>query len=181
MQDRQRQECPNGHENHETDVGAIVDRARRGPVIIHSKWNEATNHSAQVEDAPEQGNVGALPIMRRVRRHDRTLCSPEEAGADAEEGAGDDGEHLALVVVVVEKGAGVEDIGRTPTEQGELRAQDVVDPAAENAEDGEGGVEGGVGVVGCGVVDLASAAHAGEGVEHAGAAETDESDQDDLN
>lgn len=59
-------------------------------------------------------------------------------------------------------------------------AEDVVDSAAENAEDGEASVEGGVGVVGGGVVDLTAAAHAGEGVEHAGAAETDDSDEGDL-
>jgi len=86
-----------------------------------------------------------------------------------------------LVVVVVEEGAGVEDVGRATCEKGEVGSEDVVDSAAEDAEDCEGGVERGEGVIGSGGVDLAAAAHAGEGVEHAGAAKAYQPDKNDLN
>lgn len=72
---------------------------------------------------------------------------PEETGTDAEDGAGDDGEELVLVVVVVEEGTGVEDVGGATCEESEVGSEDVIDAAAEDAEDGEGGVEGGEGVV----------------------------------
>ena len=49
-----------------------------------------------------------------------------------------------------------------------MRGRNVVDGTAEDAEVGEGGVEGGVGSI---MFDLAVADHAGEGVEHARAAE----------
>lgn len=52
-----------------------------------------------------------------------------------------------MLVVVVEEGAGVEDVGGAAGHEGEFGAEDVVDAAAEDAEDGEGGVECGVGVV----------------------------------
>lgn len=52
-----------------------------------------------------------------------------------------------LVVVVVEEGAGVEDVGGATCEECEVGSEDVVDAAAEDAEDGEGCVEGGEGVV----------------------------------
>lgn len=83
-------------------------------------------------------------------------------------------------MVVVEEGTGVEDVGGATGEEGEVGAEDVVDATAEDAEDGEGGVESSEGVVGgCGI-DLATASHAGEGVEHAGAAKTDETNKHDL-
>ena len=116
----------------------------------------------------------------RVWRHDGALAGPEEAGADSEDCSGDNSESLVLVVVVVEEWAGVEDVGGAGGEESEAGAEDVVDAATEDAEDGEGGIEGGGGVVRGGRIDLASAAHAGEGVEHARAAETDQSDQTHL-
>ena len=101
------------------------------------------------------------------------MRGPKEACSYSENGAGNNGEGLVLVVVVVEEGTGVEDIGGAACEEGEVGSEDVVDAAAEDAEDGKGGVECGEGVVGGGGLDLAAATHPGEGVEHAGAAEAD--------
>ena len=84
-------------------------------------------------------------------------------------------------MVVVQEGAGVEDVGGATCEKGEVGSEYVVDAAAEDAEDCEGGVERGEGVIGSGGVDLAAATHAGEGVEHAGAAKAHQPDKNDLN
>lgn len=87
------------------------------------------------------------------------MCSPQEACSYAEESAGENDEGLVVVVIVVEEGGCVEDIGGTTCEKGEVGSEDVVDAAAEDAEYGEGGVEGSEGVVGGSVVHLASTTH----------------------
>lgn len=111
-QDGQRQNSPNGHKYHESYVGSVVDSGSRvTAIVIQNEGNEATDDTPHVEDAPEDGNVSAFPILRRVGGHDGALRGPEEPCADAEDGAGDDGEELVLVVVVVEEGACVEDVG----------------------------------------------------------------------
>lgn len=89
------------------------------------------------------------------------MAGPEETGADTEKSAGNDGESLMFVVVVVEEGSGVEDVCGAAGEEGESGTKDVVDSAAENAEDGEGGVESGVGIIRGGVVNLTTTTHAG--------------------
>lgn len=76
-------------------------------------------------------------------------------------------------MIVVEESAGIEDVGAATGGESEARAEDAVDSAAEDAEYGEGGVKGSVGVVSGGGVHLSTTAHAGEGVEHAGATKAD--------
>lgn len=66
-----------------------------------------------------------------------------------------------FVVVVVEEGSGIEDVGGTAGEESEPGTKDVVDTAAEDTEDCEGGVESGIGVVCGGMVNLTTTAHAG--------------------
>ena len=170
------------HEGHEADVGAVVDADGLlvVAVVVEGEGEEAAEDAAEVEEAPEEGDVGAPAVGRRVGGHDGALRRPEEAGAGAEDGAGRDGEGLGGVVVVVEEGAGVERVGEGAQQERDARAEEVVRGAAEDAEDGEAGVEGGVGVVGGVVVDLAAAAEAGERVEHARAAEADEAQQGHL-
>lgn len=170
------------HERHEGDVGGVVDAGGvGGAVVVEGEGEEATEDAAEVEEAPEEGDVGAAAGRGWVWRHDGALRGPEESGPDAEEGAGGDGEGLAGgVVVVVEEGGGVERVGEGAGEEGDARAEEVVGGAAEDAEDGEAGVEGGVGVVGGGVVQLPAAAEPGQGVEHARAAEAHQPDQGHL-
>lgn len=64
-----------------------------------------------------------------------------------------------MVMIVIEEGTCVEDIGGTTYEECEVGSKDVVDGAAEDAGDRESGVESGEGVVGSSVVHLASTTH----------------------
>ena len=149
--------------------------------LVWHASQKSSDDATHIVNAPENRDVCPLSIRGRVRRHDGTLAGPEDAGADSEDCTGDNSESLVLLVVVVEEWAGVEDVGGAGGEEGKAGAEDVVDAAAEDAEDSEGGEEGGGGVVGGSRIDPASAAHAGEGVVHARAAETDQSDETHLN
>ena len=181
-QNGQRQNSPGGHKSHEAYVGSVVDGGSSvATVVVQNEGNQTTDDTPHVENAPEDGNVSAFAILWRVGGHDGALRRPEEAGTDSQNGAGDDGEELVLVVVVVQEGAGVEDVGGATCEEGEVGSEDVVDAAAEDTEDCEGGVEGGEGVIGNGVLELAAATHAGEGIEHAGAAKAYQPHKNDLN
>eukprot|EP00252_Welwitschia_mirabilis_P014246 TRINITY_DN31344_c0_g1_i1.p3 TRINITY_DN31344_c0_g1~~TRINITY_DN31344_c0_g1_i1.p3 ORF type:complete len:123 (-),score=6.15 TRINITY_DN31344_c0_g1_i1:8-376(-) len=79
-------------------------------------------------------------------------------------------------MVIVEKGARVEDVGGASGGDGDGGAEDVVDASAQEAEDSKGRVERRVGVVGSSVVLLAAPSHPSERVEHARTAETDRRD-----
>lgn len=83
-------------------------------------------------------------------------------------------------MVIVEEGPRVEDIGGTACEEGYVGSEDIVNGAAEDAENSEGGVKGGERVVGDGGVDLTTTSHSREGIEHTGTAETDQTDENDL-
>lgn len=85
-----------------------------------------------------------------------------------------------MVVIVVKERAGVEDVSQASREKRQMGSEDVVDSAAEDSEDGEGGVECDEGVVGSRRVDLTTATHAGESVEHSRTAKADQSDKDYL-
>ena len=83
-------------------------------------------------------------------------------------------------MVVVDEGTRVEDIGGTACEDGYVRSEDIVDGAAEDAEDSEGRVKGSERVVGDSGVDLTTTSHSRERIEHAGTAEADQTNEDDL-
>ena len=172
------------HEGYEGDVRAVVDDTGRllvAAVVVEGEREETAEDAAEVEDAPEEGDVGAPAVRRRVRGHHGALRRPEETRAGAEQRARRDGERLRLrVVLVVEEGAGVEWVGERAQHQRRARAKEVLRAAAEDGEDGEAGVERRVGLVGRGGVDLVAAAQAGQRVEHAGAAEADEPQQGHL-
>lgn len=150
-------------------------------MVVEDEGDQPPDDASHIEDAPEEGNIGALPVRRRVGGHDGPLAGPEEPGADPEYGSGDDGEGLVVVVVVVEERASVEDVGGAASGEGEAWPEDVVDSTTEDAKDSEGRVESGVGVIGSRVVDLTAAAHTGESVEHAGTAKADKPDEAHLN
>ncbi|KAJ0898002.1 hypothetical protein HanRHA438_Chr08g0351891 [Helianthus annuus] len=71
-------------------------------MIIHNKGYQTTNNTTHIKNRPKQRYICPFPLGRRVRRHDSTLAGPEEAGAHAKEGAGEDNKGLFFVVVVVE-------------------------------------------------------------------------------
>ena len=64
------------HEDDESNVGAVVDRASL-VIDVLAKRNESANDRAQVEDHPEPGNESALLPLERVGHHHGTLCAPE--------------------------------------------------------------------------------------------------------
>lgn len=97
------EQCPRGHEAHEGDVGAVVDRGGGRAAVVEDEGDETADDAPHVEDAPEDGDVRALAAGRRVRGHDGALACPEEASPDAEHRPGDDGEGLLVAVVVVQE------------------------------------------------------------------------------
>ncbi|TKW55711.1 hypothetical protein CTA1_9858 [Colletotrichum tanaceti] len=177
------EEGEEGAEHHEDDeggVGAVGDGAAGGLVDVLAEGDEGADDGAEVEDHPEPRDVAALLVLGRVGHHDGALAGPEQAGADAEEGAGEDDEALVLVVGVGEEGGGVDAVAEAAEAEGQAQAEAVGKGAGEEGGDGKGGVEGRVGVVGGLCRDLAAAAEAAEGVEHAGAQEADEGDHEEL-
>jgi hypothetical protein len=141
-------------------------------VIIENERKETANYAAHVEDGPENREVDALAVLLGIGGQDGALGCPEKSSSDPEDCSSNNDEELAVDVVVIEKRAGVEDVGRAGGDESAAGAEDIVDSTAEDAEDGESGVQSGVGVVCCIVIHLAAAAHAGERVEHPRPAET---------
>ena len=76
------------------------------------KWDEGTDHTTQVEDHPEGGNVFALVLLRRIRHHDGTLSSPQHSGAKTEQGSRKDDKAAVAVMVVREDGDNVEAVAK---------------------------------------------------------------------
>ena len=90
-------------------------------MVIEKKRDETSDHTAHVEYTPEQRNIRALPVGRRVGGHNGPLRHPEKSGADTQKGSGGDGERLVFVVVVVEKRAGIEAVSAASGEKGNFR------------------------------------------------------------
>ena len=83
-------------------------------------------------------------------------------------------------MVVAQQTRHIQSIAKAAEGKRDADAQTVRKGAREEADDGEGGVEGGERVVGGLCVDLATSAEAVDGVEHAGAEEADEGDEEEL-
>ena len=184
VQDRQLEDGVDGHEAHEAhepNVSIVVHECNLAPFVSQNEGDEPANDAPHIEDALEQRYVWTLSPWQGVQRHDSSLPHPEQSCSDSEDGAGDNGEGLVLVVVVVKERAGVEDVGWATSEEGEVGAEDVVDATTQDAEDGEGGVKGDVRIIGGGGIHLPTSPHPGKGIEHAWTSEVYQANQTDLN
>lgn len=149
-------------------------------VVVEGEGDEAAHNATKVEDTPEKGDVEAFAGGGWVGGHHGALASPEEAGAQAEEGTSGDDKGLAGVMIVIQIRTHIQDVERAAKEEGFVRTKEVIDSAAQEAEDSEGGVEGGVSIVGSVRVYLATGTHAIYSIEHAWTAEADEANERDL-
>lgn len=146
----------------------------------HVATYQRPDYGAEVEDHPEPRDVPALVVLLGVRHHDGALGGPEHTGAEAEEGAGEVDEADILVMGVGEEGGDVDGVADAAERERHAHTEDVGDGAGEEGDDGEGRVQGRVGLGGGADVGQAHAAHAAEGVEHAGAQEADHGDHEEL-
>ena len=141
---------------------------------------QASNHSAQVENHPEPGDVAALGSFRWVRHHDGTLGAPQQTSAYTEQRTGESGEAQVLCVVVGQVRRHINGIANTANGQSSADAELVGEGSGEKANNGEGRVQSRVCAIVCGRIELASAAHAVESIEHTRAHEAHDGDNDQL-
>jgi len=147
---------------------------------VQKHTDQAANDSTQVEDDPEDGDELALVLLVGVAHHDGALGTPEQTGADTQQGTREDEEPDVLIVVVREQRRDVDEVAKAAKGQGQLEADAVGDATGQEADHGEGAVQGGVGVADVLRFDLATSPETADGVEHAGAQEADEGDDDEL-
>jgi hypothetical protein len=144
---------------------------------------QTTDDGTQVENHPEPRNVAALGGFRWVRHHDGSLSAPQQTGAHTEQGTRECGEadgavvrHAASIgsgfqMVPGEVGSDIDGVANATERQRRADTELVGEGAGEEANYSKGGVQGCVCAVVCERIELASAAHAVEGVEHARAHE----------
>lgn len=168
-----------GHEDDETDIGAIVDLVGLGMDVLGQR-NQTANNGAQIEDHPESGDVATLGLLWWIGHHDGALGRPQETGAHTEEGTGKDEETGILIVVVGKNGGNVQGIAEATEAQGQTETDPVGNAAGEEADDGESGIDGGVGIIDVVGIDLTGGTQAIDSVEHARAQEADDGDKDNL-
>ena len=177
----QGQDGAEDHENDKADIGAVGDGAVGGGVDVLAERDQTTNDGAGVEDDPEPTDVAALCVLRGVGHHDGALSSPQETGAETEEGTGEDDETLILGVVEAQEAGGVKRVADAANAHGDLDTEHVGEGAGEEGDNGKNGIQGSGRVVLDGSVDLATAAKAAQGVVHAGAQKADHGEDQQLN
>ncbi|KMP02426.1 hypothetical protein CIRG_10249 [Coccidioides immitis RMSCC 2394] len=82
---------PEKHDHHGGDVCAVRDGAGLG-MKIQAEANQRADHTAKVEDNPEDRDSSPLLRFGDVGSHDRSLRDPEERGTDAENRTSSDDE-----------------------------------------------------------------------------------------
>lgn len=141
---------------------------------------QRANDGTQVENDPKGGNVSTLLVLGRISHHDSTLGSPEQSGAHTKESTGKDDEANVLVVVVAEERGAVDAVTKTTNSDGETETETVGKGAREETNDGKGRVQSdGRVILGLGV-DLTTTSQTTQRVVHAGAEETHQSNQQQL-
>jgi hypothetical protein len=141
---------------------------------------QATNHSTQVEDHPEPGNVATLGSFGWVRHHNGALSAPQETGAHTEQRTSKGGETQVLGVVVAEIGSHIDGIANTAKGQGCADTELIGEGSSEKANNSEGRIHSRVGAVVCGRIELTSSTHTVQGIVHAWAHEADEGHDEQL-
>ena len=67
---------------------------------VLTERNERSNDSAQVEDAPECGDVSTFGSFGRVGHHDSSLGGPQKTSTDTKQGTAENEKPGILVVIV---------------------------------------------------------------------------------
>ena len=101
---------------------------------------QTANHSTQVEDHPEPGNVAALGLLGRVGHHDGALGTPEQTGAHTEKRASKGSEAQVLGVIVAQIGSHINRVANATEREGSADTELVGEGAGEETNDSEGRV-----------------------------------------
>lgn len=110
---RDKEEGENGassHQDEEANICAIVDGFVVFRVPILDNWGNRADHSAHVEDGPEETDVTTFLGFGGVGHHDSALGCPEEGCTYSEEGTGKDNKAGVLGMVVAQEGGRVEGV-----------------------------------------------------------------------
>ena len=83
-------------------------------------------------------------------------------------------------MIVAQIAGNIEEVSQPTQAQCQFDTQSIGNRPRKEADDAESRVKGNVGVVGCTGIKLSSSSKASDGVEHAGAHETDEGDEREL-
>jgi hypothetical protein len=106
------------------------------------KSYQLANDGTHVENTPEPGKVVALLVLMGVGNHDGTLGSPEQTGADTEQGTGEDVEASNISVDRGEQTGGVEGVSNTTKGEGVLDTKLVDKGTTKETENRKGTVQG---------------------------------------
>ncbi len=94
----------NQHDDHESDVGRVGDRARFR-VVVETERREGADTAAEVEDDPKHSDGASLLRFRYVGGHDGALHDPQKRSTYAEDGTCGDHEAAILGVLQVLSGS----------------------------------------------------------------------------
>ena len=105
------------------------------------RFHQTPNNCTKIEDHPKPGDVAAFGGLGWVRHHNGALRAPQQAGANTEERARENGE---AVVVLMAEGQERPDVHRIPDAAKGQRGPDtklVGKSPSEEADHGKGRVE----------------------------------------